>query len=640
MFKRSSKMTALLVAAAAVVSIVPASASERLGTKDGTIDNARAYDGGYVYDGYRTDDDDSALYYNNGSKDVNTDEDEDYDDYELNRYGDKYATVVDDGDDYLLDLSTGKIDDEETLSDKLDNAKNKLKSKINKEDRYLGFKNSDFTTYQGKDDEPKIPAANENSFKRILPNKYGEVWYQYSAKGDSDAIDRTTGAAVEGEGENAVGYYQGFSNDSGKYIDVTQNCNIYAYDTDKDKTVKIEEYGKTYSTNNLMAKLDSVTPISQDKDNLYVVAKVVISGDKQADTTQYYLQKISKSQGDKKDGGYLPKDTTSYQLNLSMPEYKYTDDNGKSQTPRIYDDGDSSDAADVIMSYVNGTTFDDGVCKNIEVINGDLYATLVKTDKVKMFKLKLKKDKLDVTLAVDTKNDSKDTKVEDVDVYNVKKDSDWDHDVVDANSKEGERYSIDSDGNTWILDKGKILKSEGTEFKEMYTCDRSIDKLDVYDENNLIAWSSDGDVYTTVAEGKKQTDEDAGVDTDKKDDTTPVVKAGWDKNADGTWAFYKDGAKATGWLNDKGTWYYLDAAGTMKTGWVQAGSWYYLNASGAMQTGWVNDNGTWYYCNGSGAMQTGWLLDGSTWYYLNANGSMAVNTTVDGYVLGANGAML
>ncbi|MDU4803109.1 MAG: N-acetylmuramoyl-L-alanine amidase family protein, partial [Clostridium butyricum] len=54
--------------------------------------------------------------------------------------------------------------------------------------------------------------------------------------------------------------------------------------------------------------------------------------------------------------------------------------------------------------------------------------------------------------------------------------------------------------------------------------------------------------------------------------------------------------------------------------------------------GWVNDNGTWYYCNGSGAMQTGWLLDGSTWYYLNANGSMAANTTVDGYVLGANGA--
>ena len=620
MFKRSSKMTALLVAAAAVVSIVPASASERLGTKDGTIDNARAYEGGYVYDGYRTDDDDAALYYNNGSKDVNTDEDEDYDDYTLERYGDKYATVKDGSDEYLLDLSNGKIDNDETLEDKVDNAKNKLKSKLNKEDRYTEFKNgeNDFS----KEDDKVV--ANTNSFARVLSDKYGEVWYQFSAAGDEDAIKRTTGAAVNGE----VGYYQGFSNDSGKYIDVTQDCNIYAYDTDKDKTVKIEEYGKTYSANNLMAKLDSVTPISQDKDNLYVVAKVVISGDKQKETTQYYLQKISKSQGDKKDGGYLPKETTSYLLNVKMDEYS---DN------RLYDDGDSSDAADVIMSYVDGSTFDDGVCKNIEVIDGNVYATLVKDSKIKMFKIKLKKDKLDVTEAVDKKGDSK---VKDVDVYTAKKDSDWDHDVVDAaTSKEGERYSIDADGNTWILDKGKILKSEGTEFKEMYTCDRSIDKLDVYDENNLIAWSSDGDVYTTVAEGKKQTDEDAGVDTDKKDET-PVVKAGWDKNADGTWAFYKDGAKVTGWLNDKGTWYYLDAAGTMKTGWVQAGSWYYLNASGAMQTGWVNDNGTWYYCNASGAMQTGWLLDGSTWYYLNADGSMAANTTVDGYVLGANGAML
>ena len=622
MFKRSSKMTALLVAAAAVVSIVPASASERLGTKDGTIDNARAYEGGYVYDGYRTDDDDAALYYNNGSKDVNTDEDEDYDDYTLERYGDKYATVKDGSDEYLLDLSNGKIDNDETLEDKVDNAKNKLKSKLNKEDRYTEFKNgeNDFS----KEDDKVVP--NTNSFARILSDKYGEVWYQFSAAGDDDAIKRTTGAAVTTDGE---AYYQGFTNDSGKYVDVTQDCNIYAYDTDKDKTVKIEEYGKTYSTNNLMARLDSVTPISQDKDNLYVVAKVVISSDKQADTTQYYLQKISKSQGDKKDGGYLPKETTSYLLNVKMDEYS---DN------RLYDDGDSSDAADVIMSYIDGSTFDDGVCKNIEVIDGNVYATLVKDSKIKMFKIKLKKDKLDVTEAVDTKNGDK---VKDVDVYTAKKDSDWDHDVVDAaTSKDGERYSIDADGNTWILDKGKILKSEGTEFKEMYTIDRSIDKLDVYDENNLIAWSSDGDVYTTVAEGKKQTDIDANVDPDKKPDDNTVVKAGWDKNTDGTWAFYKDGAKATGWLNDKGTWYYLDAAGTMKTGWVQAGSWYYLNASGAMQTGWVNDNGTWYYCNGSGAMQTGWLLDGSTWYYLNANGSMAANTTVDGYVLGANGAML
>ncbi|MCE1800534.1 hypothetical protein LWT04_22290, partial [Enterobacter hormaechei] len=77
----------MLVAAAAVVSIVPATAAERLGTKEGNITHAVAFNGGYIYDGYRTDDDDSALYYNNGSKDVNVDEDEDYDSYDLNRYG-------------------------------------------------------------------------------------------------------------------------------------------------------------------------------------------------------------------------------------------------------------------------------------------------------------------------------------------------------------------------------------------------------------------------------------------------------------------------------------------------------------------------------------------------------------------------
>ena len=619
-------MTVLLVAVEAVVSIVPASASERLGTKDGTIDNARAYEGGYVYDGYRTDDDDAALYYNNGSKDVNTDEDEDYDDYTLERYGDKYATVKDGSDEYLLDLSNGKIDNDETLEDKVDNAKNKLKSKLNKEDRYTEFKNgeNDFS----KEDDKVV--ANTNSFARVLSDKYGEVWYQFSAAGDEDAIKRTTGAAVNGE----VGYYQGFSNDSGKYIDVTQDCNIYAYDTDKDKTVKIEEYGKTYSANNLMAKLDSVTPISQDKDNLYVVAKVVISGDKQKETTQYYLQKISKSQGDKKDGGYLPKETTSYLLNVKMDEYS---DN------RLYDDGDSSDAADVIMSYVDGSTFDDGVCKNIEVIDGNVYATLVKDSKIKMFKIKLKKDKLDVTEAVDKKGDSK---VKDVDVYTAKKDSDWDHDVVDAaTSKEGERYSIDADGNTWILDKGKILKSEGTEFKEMYTCDRALDRLDVYDENNLMIWESDGDVYTNVAEGKKQTDEDAGVTDEDKNPTTPTV--GWNQNANGTWSFYDaTGAQMkASWVNLGGTWYYLKADGVMATGWLlEGGNWYFLNPVsngylGAMKTGWIQDNGTWYYLNASGAMKTGWFQDtNGTWYFLKSNGAMAANEYIDGYYLGSNGA--
>ncbi|MBS5984710.1 MAG: N-acetylmuramoyl-L-alanine amidase family protein, partial [Clostridium butyricum] len=540
MFRRSSKLTAMLVAAAAVVSIVPATAAERLGTKEGNITHAVAFNGGYIYDGYRTDDDDSALYYNNGSKDVNVDKDEDYDSYDLNRYGTKYATVKDGEDVYLLDLSTGKIDDEETVQDKLENAQNKLKSKINKTDRYENF--DGFST---------------GDVSKILNDKYGEVWYQYEAAGDGDVSKRMSTTAGQ--------VYVGFTNDSGNYVDVSQTANMYIYlpgsvmESSKGKTVKFEDYGD--DNYGVTVKLDKVTPVSQDKDYIYAVAQVTVSSKDDNDaavagvqSTQYFFQKISKSQGDKKDGAYLPKSVASYQLD----------------TNKIYDNGDMKDATNALLSFVNETKTDsDGrEVVNVEVKDGTIYATSKATDKVKMWKLKFKKDKVDAQPAAG------EAKNEKVDAYVVKKDGDGDHDIVNG------AISIDADGNTWALDKGVVLKADGTDFKEIYTIDRSLDHLDVYDEKNLIAWA-DEDVYTTVSEGKKQTETDAGVEEDKKDET-PVVKAGWDKNADGTWAFYKDGAKATGWLNDKGTWYYLDAAGTMKTGWVQAGSWYYLNASGAM----------------------------------------------------------
>lgn len=45
-----------------------------------------------------------------------------------------------------------------------------------------------------------------------------------------------------------------------------------------------------------------------------------------------------------------------------------------------------------------------------------------------------------------------------------------------------------------------------------------------------------------------------------------------------------------------------------------------LNKSGIMQTGWINDNGIWYYCDSSG--------------------SMLADTTIDGYILGSDGAWI
>ncbi|HGJ3534636.1 TPA: choline-binding protein, partial [Streptococcus pneumoniae] len=47
--------------------------------------------------------------------------------------------------------------------------------------------------------------------------------------------------------------------------------------------------------------------------------------------------------------------------------------------------------------------------------------------------------------------------------------------------------------------------------------------------------------------------------------------------------------------------------------------------------------GSWYYLNANGSMATDWVKDGDTWYYLEASGALAVNTTVDSYRVNANG---
>ncbi|HET7861673.1 TPA: choline-binding protein, partial [Streptococcus pneumoniae] len=68
------------------------------------------------------------------------------------------------------------------------------------------------------------------------------------------------------------------------------------------------------------------------------------------------------------------------------------------------------------------------------------------------------------------------------------------------------------------------------------------------------------------------------------------------------------------------------------------GSWYYLNANGSMATDWVKDGDTWYYLEASGAMKASqWFKVSDKWYYVNGSGALAVNTTVDSYRVNANG---
>ncbi|OOM78993.1 autolysin [Clostridium puniceum] len=568
MIKRVSKATSLLLAAAAVISLVPATsanAATLLETKDGTIEQAIAFDGGYIFNGYKADTDETGVYYNNGTSDKLL---EDIDSTDMSKYGTKYAKIEDSSDEYLVDLSTGKVLEDETTEDRIDTTKSKLKSTLSKTDRY-----------------GKVNSTNDITLDQISKGSFGEVWYSYV----------TTGASST---------HSGYVNEAGKYIDTDVTANIYV--SNGTRMVKVEEFGKTNKDFNITVDLVDAKTIAQDSEYIYRIVDVNVTN---ATTTSSatYLQKISKAQGTEEDDAYLPNTVASYEITSA------------------FDSDDADDAA---------TTLGDITNADFRVINGVIYVTKKNSDStsVSVTTLKLKKDK--VTL--------KDASTK-LDAYLVEQDVNEDQDIMGENA-----VSIDVDGNTWALNKGKILKFDGTEFKAVYDCDRAMDTLEVYDADSLIAWEEGEDVYAVV----------------DKDDTTipetPVENKGWVQTAAG-WTFYNasgsqikgqwvndggvwymikaDGIMATGWYNDNGTWYYLSGSGAMKTGWLNDnGTWYYLAGSGAMKTGWLNDNGTWYYLSGSGAMKTGWLNDNGTWYYLNGSGAMLANTVVDGYRLGASGA--
>jgi len=116
--------------------------------------------------------------------------------------------------------------------------------------------------------------------------------------------------------------------------------------------------------------------------------------------------------------------------------------------------------------------------------------------------------------------------------------------------------------------------------------------------------------------------------------------------------------KTSSWIQSTSTgkWYYVGADGVMYAGWHQIeGYWYFFNDAtyrgdgviGEMLTGWLTISDYWYYLYPTttttvtkGQMAVGWVQVNSKWYYFYSNGRMAVNTTVDGYRLGSDGAMI
>ncbi|HBJ2621756.1 TPA: N-acetylmuramoyl-L-alanine amidase family protein [Clostridium botulinum] len=594
MFNRANKATALLVAAAAVISLVPATGVnaadyKRIESKDGTVYNAVAYkNGSFVIDGNVKDEDTDAVYFLNEGKyteleDVDTGSDFD------GTYGEKYLSV--DGGDYYVDLTNGKVTDDDVKEDQIDEVATTLRKKIrnNADDRF-----SDHDSLK------------ESSLKEMAGNKFGETWYETTYTAEEITNGTTTGAALNV-----------YTDAKGNYIDADYNLGKIkvrvSNGTTTSSSVTIENTDDKYDSldkKDLSAKVSNATVIGQDSNNIYRIATITVNAGtntvaeingKEVNTNAFtstdgnktvsfeVIQKISKAQasGDI-DGAKYAKTVTNYVI---------ADEDAKAET---------------LLANAK-----------YSIVGGKVVAHTFASDEVKAQTIEFKTSR----------------------GFNY-------IDVKEADDEEAVAVDVDADGNLWRLDSGFVYKFDNKdEWNKVYKVDGSMDKMSVYNKDNMVIWNEEDEVYSVI--GAK----DGSDETEK-----PEVTTGWVKNSDGTWTFVKeDGNKAIGWLNNNGTWYFLDAAGIMQTGWINDnGTWYYTNASGAMmtgwqnvngtwyfmqgsgamKTGWINDNGTWYYTNASGAMQTGWLNDNGTWYFLDGSGKMLSNTTVNGYVLGANGAWI
>ncbi|GAA0077093.1 hypothetical protein UT300005_14710 [Clostridium sp. CTA-5] len=504
MIKRMNKLTALLVAATAVASIVPATGVnaadyQRIESKEGTVYSAVAYkDGKFFVDGNVKDGDTDAAYYLNGGK---------YSDLENidtgvsvdGAYSDKYLSV--EGGDYYIDLSNGKVTDEDVKDNNLDDLAVALRKQIKDkaDDRYT----TEHATLKSASDFTLLEGA-----------KFTDSWY-----------------GVKYDGKNL------YTNVKGDYIDAD-------YSVGKVKVeVTTGTSAKTVTLNNTEDKEDSITAgqkvgatitaadvIGQDSNYIYRTATIQLTAGTDSiskinnvavtpgSTVSFkVIQKISKAQAsDNIDGAKYAKTVANYAI---------TDEDGVDATAKL-----------------TGMSFN--------VVDGKLIAYKTTTASglttVETREVKLSTTKGYTYTEIEDATTEKDAIAFDKDVDG----SMW-------MLKGGFVYKFDN-----VDEWNKVYKVDGS-MNEMSVYNK--DNMVVWNEKDevySVIGNKEEEKPVEVTKGWVQAAD--GTWTYVKEDGTKAT--GW-LNLNGTWYFLNaSGVMQTGWINNNGTWYYTNASGAMQTG--------------------------------------------------------------------------
>ena len=102
-----------------------------------------------------------------------------------------------------------------------------------------------------------------------------------------------------------------------------------------------------------------------------------------------------------------------------------------------------------------------------------------------------------------------------------------------------------------------------------------------------------------------------------------VYQNAWVYIDNGWYHTSSSGYVQTGWLEDKGEWYWLDPdmGGKMASGaMIEVGGKYYIaGASGKIAVNtWVKFDGNWYMTALGGSLRTGWYKENGTWYWFDS----------------------
>ena len=529
-----NKLMSLLMGAAVISSVVPtttANAAIKLQALEGTIYDAKAFkDGVYVFDGYKGEEQDSAMYFFNGKEDVEIEDAETMG----SKYGMNYINFKDD--EILFNLVTGQAeeDDEETRVSMMEN---KFRSSvIKKADRY--------------EDTPYLIQVG-----KIAEDIFSGVWYEYVVANSDDLDDATEKYTV-------------YLSDSGKYVDASETLNVVYYDKDGNK-INLDTYEDVKENKNLSIVKEETLLI--DAENIYKVIAIMDTDKLKAGMNPLttYALKVSMEQGDKEDGAYIPKSVTSYEtydLNAleTIEDYRANKLTARVSGNSLYiikTEDDSVTVDRYIMKKIKDKDsvegksldkrvleldedFDDVQNEDMQDYDIDVQGNLWVLNKGKV--QKLENGKLETKYTVDRTMDNLSVFAENSMII-------WNTD--------NEVYSV--------VAPQKAVEEEKTE--------ESVDGTESKDEVQTVSgWNknSDGTWSYTKVDGTKAN--------------------GWLMDNNTWYYLNSEGVMQTGWIKDKEQWYYLDISGAMHTGWLKDtnGKWYYLYNNGAMAYNTVIDGYT------------------------------------------------